>query len=226
MYASTEERLHRGGGLSLSNTFAEVLGLEEGDVTGNHDMSHNLQLVYSDVFKHDRTGDIKIKKITEHVYKVMSDYNTRQAGSIFLEAASRMNRLVLTNKARQKTRFVRSDLRGMQAYMTNVPTIFSIQGEVFEKCSREKDNTGAKQAQPYMEKLSDGKELATIIGYCQFLEIYCLASVESQHARNFPTTVMKAVRDLDNKLEKLSENWTWDEHKLKLAGFGAPQTMI
>ena len=62
--------------------------------------------------------------------------------------------------------------------------------------------------------------------YCQFLEIYCLASVESQHARNFPTTVMKAVLDLDDKLEKLSENWMWEEHKLKLAGFGAPQTMI
>ena len=98
MYCSNEERLHGGGGLSLSNTFCEVLILEEGDVTGNHDMSHNLQLVYSDVFKHDTTGDKKIEKIVQHVYAVMSDYNTGQAGSIFMEAASKMNRVVLTNK--------------------------------------------------------------------------------------------------------------------------------
>ena len=126
VYASPDERLRGGGGLSLSDNFAEVLGLEAGDVTGNHDMSHNLQLVYSDVFQHDRTGDKTMKKITKEVYSVMSDYNTGQAGSIFMEAAGQMNHAVLKNQSRQKTRFVRSDLRGLQAYMTNLPTIYNI----------------------------------------------------------------------------------------------------
>ena len=96
------------------------------NIVGNHYMSHNLQLVYSNVIKHDTSGDNKIKKITENVYKVMSNYNTEQAGSIFLEAASRMNRLVLTNKSRKKTHFFCSNLSGIQAYMMNIPTIYSI----------------------------------------------------------------------------------------------------
>ena len=189
-------------------------------------MSHNLQLVYSDVFKHRVTGDAKIKKIVTHVYSVMTDYNTGQAGSVFMETASKLNHVVLSNKARQDTRFVRSDLCGLQAYMTNVPTIYCIQGEVFAKCSAAGDNLGAKKAKTYIDKLCDGTELATIIGYCQFLEIYCQASLESQHARKFPTTCMKAVIDLDDKLEKLCETWSWEEESLKLAGFGAPKIMI
>ena len=70
------EGLLIGGGLSLCNNVAKVLGLEPGDITGNHDMSHNIQLVYTDVFKHERTGDSKIKKIIDEVYFVMADYNT------------------------------------------------------------------------------------------------------------------------------------------------------
>ena len=64
------------------------------------------------------------------MYSVMADYNTGQAGSVFQEAAKQMNHVVLMNKSRQKTRFVRCDMRGMQTYMINLPTIYGIQGEV------------------------------------------------------------------------------------------------
>ena len=65
VYCTHEERTTNNG-LALTDYFAELLGLEKGDVTGNHDMSHNLQLVFSDVFKHDKTGDKKIKKLTQN----------------------------------------------------------------------------------------------------------------------------------------------------------------
>ena len=177
VYCSPEERLTKGGGLSLCDNVAKVLDLEDGDMSGNHDMSHNLQLAYSDVFKHDRTGDPKIKRIIDEVYSVMADHNTGQARTIFQEAASHMNYAVLTNKSRQKTRFVRSDMRGMQTYMTNIPTIYQIQGDVLQECLRYNDNTGAKKAQKYMEKLKDGTTLSTVLGYCQFLELYCQCSL-------------------------------------------------
>ena len=71
VYCTREERTTNNG-LALTDHFAELLGLERGDITGNHDMSHNLQLVYSDVFKHDRTGDKKIKKIIKEIFEVMA----------------------------------------------------------------------------------------------------------------------------------------------------------
>ena len=226
VYCSSEERFQGGGGLSLSDNVARVLGLQPGDISGNHDMSHNLQLAYTDVFKHERTGDAKIKKMIEEVYSVMADYNTGQAGTVFQEAAMNMNYVVLVNKSRQKTRFVRSDMRGMQTYMTNLPTIYGIQGEVLQECLRNNDNTGAKAARQYVEKLRNGTTLATILGYCQFLELYCECSLVSQHARKFPTTIIQASMKLESELEHLVENWAWEEESLKFGGFGSPRMII
>ena len=78
VYCTCEERTTNNG-LALTDYFAELLGLEKGDVTGNHDMSHNLQLMFSYVFKHDKTGDKKIKKLTQEVF----DYNSREGGTVF-----------------------------------------------------------------------------------------------------------------------------------------------
>ena len=113
VYCTREERTTNNG-LALTDFFSELLGLEKGDITGNHDMSHNLQLVYSDVFKHDKTGDKQIKKLLKEVFEIMANYNSGEGGTVFHEFAMRMNRAVLTNKGRQETRFSRSDLRGLQ----------------------------------------------------------------------------------------------------------------
>jgi hypothetical protein len=61
-------------------------------------MSHNLQLVYSDVFKHDKTGDKKIKKVTKEMFDIMADNG--EGGTIFHEAALRLNCTTLSNKSR------------------------------------------------------------------------------------------------------------------------------
>ena len=81
----TREERTTNNGLALTDYFAELLGLEKGDVSGNHDMSHNLQLVFSDVFKHDKTGDKKIKKLTQEVFEIMADYNSGEGGTVFHE---------------------------------------------------------------------------------------------------------------------------------------------
>ena len=225
VYASREERTTNNG-LALTDHFSELLGLESGDVTGNHDMSHNLQLVYSDVFKHEKKGDKKIKKVLNEVFEIMSNYNSGEGGTVFHEFAMRMHRAVLTNKSRQETRFVRSDLRGLQSYMVNLPTLYNIQGEIMQSCNLTCDNTGAKQAQALMDKMSDGKRLATITGLAFLENEYAICSVQSQHSRTFPTTTMAAIMVLDKKLEQLSEAWVWSKEDMVLAGFGAPHDII
>ena len=163
VYIVREERTTNNG-LALTDHFAELLGLERGDITGNHDMSHNLQLVYSDVFKHDRTGDKKIKKIIKEIFEVMAHYNSGEGGTLFHETAMKMNRTVLSNKKKEETRFVRSDLRGLQSYMINLPTLYNIQGEILRECVSRHDNTGAKEAKKLLDLMSDGRRLATITG--------------------------------------------------------------
>ena len=225
VYCTREERTTNNG-LALTDFFAELLGLEKGDITGNHDMSHNLQLVFSDVFKHDRTGDKKVKKLTQEIFEIMADYNSGEGGTVFHETAMRMNRTVLTNKTRQETRFVRSDLRGIQSYMVNLPTLFNIQGEIMEQCNMICDNTGAKQAKALMDKMSDGKRLATLTGLAYLENQYAICSVQSQHARTFPITIMAEILKLDDELEELSKCWVWSKEDMKLAGFGRPNDII
>ena len=74
------------------------MGLERGDVTGNHDMSHNLQLLYSDVFKHEKTGD---KKIIKDILESMAHHNSGEGGTVFHETAMRMSRTELRNKKKE-----------------------------------------------------------------------------------------------------------------------------
>ena len=50
VYQTEQERL-TGGGLKLVDHIAEALGLEPGDVTGNWDLSHLMQLAYGDLIK-------------------------------------------------------------------------------------------------------------------------------------------------------------------------------
>ena len=150
VYATREERTCNNG-LALTDLYAELLGLQRGDITGNHDMSHNLQLVFSDVFKHDKTGDKGMKKLSKELFDIMTDYNNGPGGSAFHEAALRLNHVVYSNKSRQETRFVRSDLTGFQSYMVNVPTLFNIQGEIMQECNRTGDTTGAKEALKYKD---------------------------------------------------------------------------
>ena len=202
VYATREERTTNNG-LALTDFYAELLRLQRGDITGNHDMSHNLQLVFSDVFKHDKTGDKEMKKLSKEVFDVMTEYNNGPGGSAFHEAALRLNHVVYSNKSRQETRFDRSDLRGFQSYMFNLPTFFNIQGEIMQECNRVGDTTGAKEALKYMEKLSDGKRLAKITGYSYLLNEYSACSVQSQHARTFPTTTLAHIMKLENTLDQL-----------------------
>ena len=148
-----------------------------------------MQLAYADVFR--KNSDIG--KLIENAFTIMSDYKTGKGGTIFFQAASEMNHLVLTNKSNQETRFVMSTLRGLSTYMINLPTLHGIHVSVFQQCNEDYDNTGAKIALNVMNKLSDGESLAMMVEVCQLLNMYSECSLTAQHSRKFPTSVLQAV---------------------------------
>ena len=104
VYATSFERMGGRGGLKLIDHFTEFLGLSPGDITGNHDLAHNMQLAYADIFGKD--------KLIKKTFSTMSDFKTGKGGTVFLQAAMEMNNVVQTNKSNQETRFVMSTLRG------------------------------------------------------------------------------------------------------------------
>ena len=174
VYATSFERMGGRGGLKLIDHFAEFLGLSHGDITGNHDLAHNMQLAYADVFRNK--GNV-VEKLIKNAFTTMSDFKTGKGGTVFLQAASEMNNVVQTNKSNQETRFVMSTLRGLSMYMINLPTLHGIHASTFHDCNEDRDNTGAKAALDVMNKISDGESIAMMIGVCQLLDMYSKCSL-------------------------------------------------
>ena len=54
VYELSGERVRGGGGLSLIEHVAEILGVEKGSITGHWDTGHKMQLVYNDVLPKDK----------------------------------------------------------------------------------------------------------------------------------------------------------------------------
>ena len=171
VYASSEERKGNRGGLSLRHQFAKYLDISVEDITGNHDLSHNMQLSYSDIFKDGSDGPNN--SLIKEVFNIMSLHKYGKAGVLFNNAASDLGHVVLTNKCFQETRFVAATLRGLNTFLVNLPTIHHLHATDFAKCNDELNQTGAKSALKLMGKLSDPKTISMIIGFCQFFNEVC-----------------------------------------------------
>ena len=223
VYATEEERL-TGGGLKLIDHFARRLGLQAGDISGNWDMAHLLQLAYGDIIK--SKTDTYLPRIVNDIFSLMSDFNAGKASLLFHEYAKELHYSVLTNKSNQTTRFVRSLLRGLQSLLRNLPCLYAIHGKDAQEAALENDNTTAKIALNTQAKISDGKFIAGIIGIVQILEEYALLSIDSQNLKFFPTSVLSSAEIHMNKIKQLGENWSWDSENPKLANIGVPKTHI
>ena len=65
------------------------------------------------------------------------------------------------------------------------------------------------------------EEIALVVGVCQLLDSYTVASLSAQHLRFFPASVMKEVTAWVEKLKALAEDWS-----LFHTTIGAPATII
>ena len=77
------EELPYSTGLQLRNKFASWLGLNDGDITGHHDIAHNLQLFFfSDVFLKNNTFS-QFSTLSNLIYNAMSDLNLEKVLQYF-----------------------------------------------------------------------------------------------------------------------------------------------
>ena len=94
VYERPSERVRGGGGLGLVDHLAEFLGKDLGDITGNWDMGHKMQLAFGDVFLKDVTYKMNMRI----VYKLMKKYKDGKGGLIFKERSEELLHSVLKNK--------------------------------------------------------------------------------------------------------------------------------
>ena len=164
-----------GGGLALVDHLAEFLGRQPGDISGNWDMGHKMQLAFGDVF----LKDVTYKRNMRVVYNLMKKYKDGKGGLIFKEGSEKLLHAVLKNKGKQDTRWVRADLRGKQAYFRNAPTFYELLCTELRTHEANNDLAAKKKCKALIKSLKNGKHWALMIGYSQLLEIYSATSLDA-----------------------------------------------
>ena len=105
-------------------------------------------------------------------FSTMKNQNIGKASTNFFETAAELKNIVLANKIYQSTRFVRSLLRGLQAALRNLPTLFNVLAKEFNEAALDTDNTTGKILLKIMDKLQNVNNLLFLIGFVQILEIF------------------------------------------------------
>lgn len=221
VYATKGERKHGGGSLSLRDHFARWCGLEPENFSGAWDLGHLLQLVYSDALKENK----HVKEFNSQMYRIMSDWKSGQAGLRFHELGQELHFATLTNKSQQETRWVRAELRSIQALFRNIPLYAAICSKEEEVCLKNSDVTGQSIQMKERENICNGKFIAFGTGLAQILEVYAKCSLDVQNAQLHPSQCPEKLNDLISYLENLLE-WKWSNEDLKMAGIGNPSKII
>ena len=218
VYATKDQRVAGGGSLDLPGAVSQVLGLEPGHITGTWDFAHNLQIIWNNALLECAAVEAMIALI----FASMDEFRVGQSCAVFRKRSAELGNMTLSNKKRQTTRFVRSLIRGMQAWFRNLPSLVAIHGERYNQAVQEKAHADAKVALKMLSKLRDPRLLLTAIGVAQLLEIYVLCSMMSQHSQQFPTQAWGVVNEMKKKVEALSKKWEWSNKRLEFAGTEAP----
>ena len=150
--------------LSLAKNLEELLELQSGDVTGLHDLAHNMQLSYADVFIDHKTGDKEMKKYVSRAQSLMSEYNCGKNKTAFDEFRAKYTLPSLTMKNQQETRFVRSHLRFCDTVLRVLVSIYRYSGEQLLDVVRSatQDNTSGKALLDIQAKCADGNFITMI----------------------------------------------------------------
>ena len=77
------------------------------------------------------------------VFSAMDEYRTGKSNTIFRAKAAELGHLILSNKKKQTTRFVRCLVGGLQAHLRNLPTLISMFAEKYKEAALELRNTEA-----------------------------------------------------------------------------------
>ena len=201
--------------------FANWCRQEEENFTGSWDLGHQLQIVYGKVIKEHP----EIQNFNKKMYTIMSEHKSHQAGVRFKEIAEELSHAVLT-KGAQETQWVRAELRSLQTYLRNIPTLAIIYGREQDLCARNCDNTGQKEAERSLKQIQNAEDIAFAIGLCQILEEYASVSLAGQSIKTTPSEVPKITSKLEKSLDNLANSWTWAATPLEMGGIGTPINLI
>ena len=116
--------------------------------------------------------------------------------------------------------------RGLQAYLRNLPTLIALLAEKYEEAAREHKNAEARVVLAQLSKVRDPRNLLLVVGLAQLLELYCTASLQSQHYKRFPTQAWKVVIAMREEVSRLKDKWTWCEEDLVYTGCEAPAKVV
>ena len=201
--------------------FANWCGTSKEFFTGHWDVAHRLQLVYADVLKVN-PALAKFLKVVD----MAKSYCQGKDGLVFQELAYELKASYLTDKSEQTTRWVRSLLRMIEAYLRNLPTIYKMLGKLVEAARATGDLTEQKTLQQILDSIGDSYYICFGIGVAQMLDEYAKVSLDGQRLWNFPGSLVLSLEKLKDNLGKLEKDFHWSEEKLSLGSTGIPAMHI
>ena len=174
-------------------------------------MGHKLQLVYGDVFLVYKN----IINLNKTVFGIMGEFTSGQGALKFKELTEELYHPTVSNKKNQETWWFR-----------NMPTLYIYYGREEQAAAAAGNITEQKVMKRKVEEISNGKTTAFAVGVNQLLDSYAAASLSAQHLRFFPTTVLKEVKCLQEKLKLWAEEWSWSKESLYHTTIGTPVQII
>ena len=140
VFADKEERVSGGGCLQLRKTMEELLGKDEGDLLGDWEPAHKLEIIFHKVLVHNAKVENNITVFAD----IQKEYKIGKKASQFEDMAAACCFLTLKNKTYQKTRFVRSLLRVLTTGLTNTPTFVALLSDLMRKALGNNNNIEVK----------------------------------------------------------------------------------
>ena len=210
VYADTADRVRGGGSLSLTDHVSNYLGYGPGAgkmISNAWDMGHRIQLTMGDVLVHpDSDHSSDYKKVTSTMFSSMKRWKDDKDGMIFEETSHSLRHPTLKQRGSQETRWCRADLHAKKNFFRNVPTIVVCLGQRREKFRLENNLTKEKEIETVMKPLMDYEFWVLLLGYTQFQNILCEASLEAQHSSYLASSSIFLVLEAVQKIRDLGMN--------------------
>ena len=218
VFADKEERVSGGGCLQLRKNMEEQLGKDEGDLQGDWEPAHKLEIIFHKVLVYNKYVEANINLYSS----IQKEYKVGKKSSQFSDIASECCFLTLKNKVLQKTRFVRSWLRVMTTGLVNTPTFVALFSKEMREALYNNNNTEAKRLEKMIKNLTSPRNILLALGLCQILDLYSRCSVLVQRSDCFPVTTWQEIRALQLSIDMLAQQWQWKESNLVFGEVGNP----
>ena len=209
--------------MQLRKNMEEQLGKDEGDLKGDWEPAHKLEIIFHKVLVYNMAH---VEDNIKFYSTIQKEYKIGKKSSQFDDVADECCFLTLKNKVLQKTRFVRSWLRVLTTGLVNTPTFVALFNKEMREAMYNINNTEAKKPDKSIKKLTSPRNILLALGLCQILDIYSKCSVLVQRSDSFPVSTWQQIIALQLSIDMLAEQWQWEDDNLVMAEVGNPSAHI